>query len=239
MPHRAKLTVGSYNIHKGVGSDYRRDPRRTISVIRELAADIVALQEVDRRFGDRRGVLDLQALNDATGLSPIPLSDRLAELAHGWHGNLILFRNAQFESAHVISLPGLEPRGAIVANLTYRGHRLRVIAAHLGLLKGSRKTQSQRLAEEIGDDSATVMMGDLNEWRQGEGCSLTALKAGLKAEENAQTVPSFPARRPTLSLDRIIGCTAAQITNLRPHDTPLSRLASDHLPIRADIRLGS
>lgn len=238
MPHRPQLTVGSYNIHKGVGSDYRRDPRRTISVIREMGADLVALQEVDRRFGDRRGVLDLRALHAQTGLSPIPLSDRLADMAHGWHGNMILFRNAVFESAHVITLPGLEPRGAIVANLSYQGQPLRVIAAHLGLLKGSRQNQARRLAEEIGRDRPTVMMGDLNEWRQGPGCSLMALKTGLQAETLAQGVPSFPSRRPTLSLDRIIGGADARIFDLRPHDSPLARRASDHLPIRAQIRLG-
>ncbi|MCL4675969.1 MAG: EEP domain-containing protein, partial [Pararhodobacter sp.] len=89
MPHSPhNLIVGSYNIHKGVGSDYRLDPRRTVSVIRELDADLVALQEVDRRFGDRRGVLDLDALTEATGLTPVPLADRKGVLAHGWHGNL-------------------------------------------------------------------------------------------------------------------------------------------------------
>lgn len=238
MPHRPQLTVGSYNIHKGVGSDYRLNPQRTISVIRELEADLVALQEVDRRFGDRRGVLDLRALYAATGLEPIPLSDRLADLAHGWHGNMILIRNATLERAHVITLPGLEPRGAIVADLTYGGQPLRVIAAHLGLLKGSRRSQARRLAEEIGTDRPTLMMGDLNEWRQGTGCSLMALKTGLDAEHRARGVPSFPARRPMLSLDRIIGSSLAEPLNLVPHDTPLARLASDHLPIRARVRLG-
>ncbi|MCB1405560.1 MAG: endonuclease/exonuclease/phosphatase family protein [Rhodobacteraceae bacterium] len=237
MPHRKTLIAGSYNIHKGVGSDYRRDPRRTISVIRELGADLVALQEVDRRFGDRRGVLDLRALREATGLTPVPISDRLGDLAHGWHGNLILFRNAELEDARVITLPGLEPRGAIVADLRIAGQPLRVIAAHLGLLKGSRLVQARRLADEIGADRPTVMMGDLNEWRQGPGCSLMPLKTGLEAVHSARTVASFPARRPMLALDRIIGCARAELRDLAPLDTPLARLASDHLPIRAQIRL--
>jgi len=221
-----------------VGSDYRRDPHRTISVIREMGADLLALQEVDRRFGDRRGVLDLKSLYNATGLSPVPLTDRITDLAHGWHGNLLLFRNAEFESARVITLPGLEPRGAIVADLRFAGQPLRVIAAHLGLLKGSRLSQAHRLAEEIGSDRPTLMMGDLNEWRQGPGCSLMPLKARLRAEDRGYGVPSFPSRRPTFSLDRIIGCTDAEIMDLSPHDTPLARKASDHLPIRANIRLG-
>jgi endonuclease/exonuclease/phosphatase family metal-dependent hydrolase len=239
MPHRPELTVGSYNVHKGVGSDGRRDPHRIISVIRELDADIVALQEVDRRFGDRRGILDLDALRAATGLEPVPLTDRLGDLSHGWHGNLILYRKAKLEDAHVLHLPGFEPRGAIVADLRISDQPLRVIGTHLGLLKSSRLAQSERLAQEIRADAATLMMGDLNEWRQGPGCSLMPIKSGLRALQSARTVSSFPASRPFLPLDRILGCTNAAITDLTPHDSPLARLASDHLPIRARLRLGA
>lgn len=239
MSNPAQLIVGSYNVHKGVGSDYRRDPQRTLSVIREIGADVLALQEVDRRFGDRRGVLDLEALHRETGLSPIPLTDRLGDLSHGWHGNLILFKGVELEDARVIALPGLEPRGAIVADLRVAGQPLRVIAAHLGLLKGSRLIQARRLVDEIDSDRPTLMMGDLNEWRRGPGCSLTPLKTGLNGAQNGQSVASFPAQRPVLALDRIIGCNRAEVLDLCPHDTPLARLASDHLPIRARLQLSS
>lgn len=237
-PNRPTLTVGSYNIHKAVGTDRRRDPHRVISVIREIGADLMALQEVDRRFGDRRGILDMEALRETTGLIPVPLALRKSALAHGWHGNLILFRNAELEDARVIDLPGLEPRGAIVADLRFHGAPLRVIAAHLGLLKGSRLQQTRRLAEEIGEDRPVLMMGDLNEWRRGPGCSLMPMKSGLGAGGRAETVASFPAGRPVLALDRIIGSHQAEVSELTPHASPLARLASDHLPIRARLRLG-
>jgi Metal-dependent hydrolase len=237
MPHRPELIVGSYNVHKAVGTDRRRDPHRTIAVIRELGADLVALQEVDRRFGDRRGILDLGELERSTGLVPVPLTTRKSQLAHGWHGNLILFRGAELEDARVIDLPGLEPRGAIVADLRFAGFPIRVIAAHLGLLKSSRLMQARRLADEISPDRPTLMMGDLNEWRQGPGCSLMPLKTGLQAVDRSLTVPSFPAGRPMLPLDRIIGCTRAEVLELAPHMSPLARLASDHLPIRARLKV--
>ena len=232
------LIIGSYNIHKAVGTDRRRDPHRTINVIGELDADLVALQEGDRRVGDRRGILDLDALRRTTGLQAVPLTTRKSELAHGWHGNLILFRDAELESARVIDLPGLEPRGAIVADLRFAGDRpLRVIAAHLGLFRASRLQQSERLVREISGDRPTLLMGDLNEWRRGPACSLMPMKTGLGAVERAMMVPSFPAGRPLLSLDRIIGCTRAEISELAPHSSPLARLASDHLPIRARLRV--
>jgi len=237
MSSASELIVGSYNVHKAVGTDRRLDPHRTLSVIRELDADLMALQEVDRRFGDRRGILDLKELHRMTGLSAVPLTTRKSELAHGWHGNLILFRNAELESARVIDLPGLEPRGAIVADLRFGDQPIRVIATHLGLFKASRLMQTRRLVEEISADRPTLMMGDLNEWRRGPGCSLMPMKTGLDAVERALMVPSFPSARPLLSLDRIIGCTRAEVLDLAPHVSPLARLASDHLPIRARLRV--
>lgn len=237
-PH--DLILGSYNLHKAVGRDMRRDPERTIAVIREIGADIVALQEVDRRFGDRKGVLDLDALHAATGLQPVPFADKLGRLAHGWHGNLLLFRNAEVERVLPITLPGLEPRGALVADLRVAGHPLRVIGAHLGLLKQSRLLQARRLAEEIGaeDGRPTIVMGDLNEWRIGPRCSLMPLRKRLWAvKSTALSVPSFPAQMPVLALDRIIGCKQSTITDLARHESDLARMASDHLPIRARLHL--
>ena len=58
------LRLASYNIQKAVGLDFRRDPGRILEVINGLGADIVALQEVDKRPGqigvieaDLRGVI--------------------------------------------------------------------------------------------------------------------------------------------------------------------------------------
>ena len=239
-PGDAELLVGSYNVHKGVGGDMRRDSGRTIEVIREIGADLVALQEVDRRFGDRKGVIDLAQLQEATGLSPAPLPSRLGALAHGWHGNLLLFRDAEIEDVRPITLPGLEPRGAIVCDLRVAGRPLRVIAAHLGLLHQSRLIQARRLALEIeaAKDRPTLVMGDLNEWRLGARCSLMPLRKQLRAvKRSATTAASFPARLPVLPLDRIIGCNRAEILDLVTHDTPMARQASDHLPIKARLRL--
>src|ERR1044071_995749 len=44
MPARA--LIASYNVHGGVGLDFRFAPRRIARVVLELRADIVALQEL-------------------------------------------------------------------------------------------------------------------------------------------------------------------------------------------------
>ena len=51
------IKVASYNMRKGIGLDRRRDPGRVLSVLGELDADIVALQEADRRFGTRASAI--------------------------------------------------------------------------------------------------------------------------------------------------------------------------------------
>jgi len=239
---RHDLILASYNVHKGVGGDYRRDPARILGVLGEIGADVLALQEVDRRFGARAGVLDPGPLAQVTGLEPVSLDRRLGLRALGWHGNLLLVRpgRVRVQSAKPLTLPGLEPRGAIVADLVAGDRPLRVIALHLGLLRASRLAQARRLADEIGGDDGrpTVVMGDTNEWRLGPDCGLMPLRRGLRAvKRSAQTQPTFPARLPVLPLDRIIASPPAALSDLAAHASPLARLASDHLPLTARLRL--
>ena len=117
-PHPQGVLVASYNVHKCVGVDGRFDPERTGRVIREINADVIALQEADRRFGERDGLLDLARLEREAGLALVPVSGRAK--AHGWHGNVVLFRRGSVRDVHQIRLPGLEPRGAIVAEIARR-----------------------------------------------------------------------------------------------------------------------
>jgi len=227
------LRVASWNIHKGVGSDRRRDLMRTASVIAEMAPDIMALQEADTRFGARTGLLDLDALHRETGLVPVPVPG--AGAAHGWHGNLILTRDATVEAVHRLGLPGLEPRGALVADLRVAGRPLRVIATHLGLLAASRTAQTRRLLDQIAgmDARPLLLMGDLNEWRAAGGSALAPLRDRFHLPD---PVPSFPARYPLLPLDRIMACDQGDLTGLAAHDSPLARKASDHRPLFARLR---
>ena len=110
------LRVASYNVHKCVGVDGRFDPGRIGQVIREIAPDVIALQEADKRFGARHGLLDLARLKEETGLMPVPVESANAA-AHGWHGNVVLFRQGLVRDVHQVSLPGLEPRGALVVDI--------------------------------------------------------------------------------------------------------------------------
>ena len=85
------MRVASYNIRKAVGLDWRRDPDRIVDVLGEIDADVVVLQEADKRIGARAGVLPLDRLKTELGLTPSDVSQR--PLSHGWHGNAIFLKS--------------------------------------------------------------------------------------------------------------------------------------------------
>ena len=227
--------IASYNVHKCVGRDRKFDPDRTTRVIQEIGADIIALQEADSRFGERTGLLDLARLERDCGLLPVSIS--AGTKAHGWHGNVVLFKEGLVRDVHTMTLPGLEPRGALVVELELkRGGTLRIIAAHFGLLRHSRAQQARALVELLDsrEEQPTILMGDLNEWRLGNGSSLNTFRDAFGSLPPA--VPSFPSGLPVLALDRIISNREGLIDTLEAHDSALARMASDHLPLKAAIR---
>jgi endonuclease/exonuclease/phosphatase family metal-dependent hydrolase len=234
-----QLTFASYNIHKAVGLDRRRDPDRIISVLREIDADVVALQEVDRRFGARPSVLPRQAIDDHTPYMPVRLDHghfgRPDSL--GWHGNALLVRRGiGVVDARIVPLPTLEPRGAISADVEVGGHRLRVVGMHLDLSGLRRRQQVRTVLAHLGacdGDHPTVLMGDFNEWARSGGCfrefgrGWTLLAPGR----------SFPSRRPVAQLDRIVVSDGWQVGELGVHHSALAAVASDHLPVLARLTL--
>ena len=229
------LFVASYNIHKGIGTDRRRDLARTVAVISEIGADILALQEADTRFGTRTGLLDLESLRRDLGLIAVPLEGVGA--AHGWHGNLLLVRNGLVQEVHQLILPGFEPRGALMTDLVINGQPLRVVNAHLGLFPASRAAQARALIDRIGslDARPTLLMGDLNDW-SGNGAALKTLGEQFTI---GQPRPTFPSRYPLLALDRMMTCIQGELLDIATHDSPVARRASDHLPITAKLRLAA
>ncbi|MFQ0815926.1 diguanylate cyclase [Brucella anthropi] len=230
------IVIASYNVHKCIGIDKQFNPQRTAEVISEIDADVIALQEADRRFGERSGLLDLGLLERRHGLVPVPITATMPK-GHGWHGNVLLFREGVVRNVQQLTLPGVEPRGALVADLQFPAGPLRIIAAHLGLLKRSREQQAESIlgALQEADTLPTLLIGDLNEWRVGKRSSLAALMPTFN--HVATAVPSFPSRFPVFALDRVLGAPHNLVTSVEVHNTPLARLASDHLPIKAHLDL--
>lgn len=225
-----ELTFASYNIHKAVGLDGRRDPDRIVSVLREVDADVIALQEADRRFGERASVLPRQLLDDHSPWRAVPL--RMRPDSIGWHGNALLVRRGiEVTNAAPVALPTLEPRGAIRADLMIGGQRVRVVGMHLDLSGLRRRHQLLAVLAEIGSETPAVLMGDFNQWSRARG-AMREFGSDWQVLESGR---SFPSRQPLAPLDRIVVSRHWNCIETGVHHSPLSARASDHLPIFARL----
>jgi len=230
------VLVASYNVHKCIGTDKIFNPQRVLHVINEMKADILALQEIDKRFGCRSGLLDLGELKEKCGLQPVPIQ-AMSPSGHGFHGNGLFFRKGYVRDIHQMDLPGVEPRGALIVDFQLTSGSLRVVAAHFGLLRRSRERQVAAILEELSrrPTMPTIMVGDLNEWRLGKKSSLKNLTRDFNIAMGS--VPSFPSRFPVFALDRVLAAPHHLVTSVDTHNTPLAQTASDHLPIKAWVDL--
>lgn len=228
------IRVASYNVRKAIGTDRRRRPERTLDVLNQLGADVVALQEADRRFGSRMSALPLHMIEEHSDYKPVPLDSRAGSI--GWHGNALLVRKeVEVLERHLFRLPSLEPRGAVLADLMVDGTLLRVVGMHLDLSGLWRRRQAQAILahlEERDGEPPTVLMGDLNEWSVRGGC----LRDFAAHHRFAECGRSFHARRPIAQLDRIMVTPDLEIVASGAHASPAARKASDHLPIWAELK---
>lgn len=226
------IKVASYNIHKAVGTDRRYRPERILDVLSEIGADIIALQEADKRFGNKLSVLPAKLL-DLQG-EYVPVAYNIRRGGIGWHGNAILIRRtAVVLDCEPLHLPTIEPRGAVLADISIAGTAMRVVGMHLDLSGLRRRHQARSIMAQVHQRPAlpTVLMGDLNEWRVSGGCILD-LSTHFKF---AATGASFHALRPLASLDRIMVSRDVNVAAAGVFNTPLSRQASDHLPVWAQL----
>jgi endonuclease/exonuclease/phosphatase family metal-dependent hydrolase len=231
------LLLCSWNVHECVGRDGRRDPARVAAVLSEIAADVVALQEV--HSDERQGGEGDQArfLADRLSLEAVP--GPTLERRGGRYGNLLLTRLPASEvRRHDLSVPGREPRGALEVVLTAPGERrLRVVTTHLGLQAAERTTQAARLMEHLDrrPGETLVLVGDLNEWRPW-GAALRLVRRRFGSLASPRT---FPAWRPVLALDRIGVDPPDRLAAIQVHRSVGAPRASDHLPVVARLRLMS
>ena len=229
-----QLTFASYNIHKAVGLDRKRDPERILSVLHEIDADIVALQEADRRIGERASVLPRAEIDD-THWRVIEVAKRPRSI--GWHGNALLVRrDLEILSGEALDLPTLEPRGAACGEIVVEGRPLRVIGTHLDLSGLRRRDQIRSLLAFVGAcnrDLPTVIMGDFNQWGRTTG----AMREFSPDWQIVTPGRSYPSRQPVATLDRIVASKHWRLVETEVHHPGLAAVASDHLPVIAKLEL--
>lgn len=228
MSAAPRLTVVSWNIRKAVGLDWRRDPGRVLRCLDGLGADVVLLQEADKRVAPRPSALPPALLAEA-GWTSVPAPGA----GIGWHGNAILTApGVTIRASEPLDLPGLEPRGALLAWLGTPIGPLLACGLHLGLTRGARRRQLAGLRDRLATEAGPVLLGgDCNEWAAQAGFEPLAGEFALHAPG-----PSFHTSMPVLAFDRFAtrGPLVVEALDI-PRGGEIAR-ASDHLPVRIGLR---
>ncbi|MEJ2643744.1 MAG: endonuclease/exonuclease/phosphatase family protein [Gammaproteobacteria bacterium] len=227
------FSVATYNVHRCIGRDRRRDPDRVRRVLHELDARIVGLQEVESALPEEGP--HLLALAQQDGFHVVSGPTLIHPGENGYGNALLLSAPPLSVRRHDLSVAGREPRGALDVTVGIDGSPLRVIVTHLGLRVDERRRQFTQLLEVLGDcrDMATVLLGDFNEWRP----RTRALRDIARALTDSPSVRTYPARRPLFALDRIWVSAHLQQHAVAAHSSGWALSASDHLPLKARLEL--
>jgi endonuclease/exonuclease/phosphatase family metal-dependent hydrolase len=227
----APLQIASYNIHRCVGTDGRRDVQRIAAVIQEMGCDTIGLQEVDSR-----GALDAQQLEYLAAVTDMQYVAGTTMIRHDRdYGNALLTRRKILAvKRHDLSYWRFEPRGALEVDLDVAGTCVRVFVMHLGLLPYERRYQVRKVLKILRAmpmDQPIVVLGDINEWLP-IGRPLRWLHGLLGTPPRLR---SFPVWAPMFALDRVWVRPRGSLLSFSAHRTTLSRRASDHYPVKAIV----
>jgi endonuclease/exonuclease/phosphatase family metal-dependent hydrolase len=227
----AVVRVMTWNIHGGGPSRRDRDLERIVSLVRRHDPDIVALQEVDARGLISPGPPAFEFLRDALGSHAAEA--RIIAAPDGDFGHAVISRWPLGGTVrHDVSVVRREPRAAIETTAQTEHGPLHIIATHLGLSFRERRHQARLLADVArGGPKRSIVLGDFNDWLW-RGAVERSLSRALPDRTRHLT---FPARRPIFDLDRVYARPAG--TLLRSWTDPRARLASDHLPVIADLAM--
>lgn len=225
------MEVATYNVHRwaGLTGGNRWCPEQAMSVISELRADVIALQEVLRPADGEDPLAELARELGLHRAFVVTRQHRKGEL-----GNAILSR-WPIEHVYTIDLNfgRLEQRCAVVTQYEGDHGTVAVAATHLALVDRTRQRQVRELLDHPHLQGPTVLLGDMNAWRQ---CRATRqLEDEFTSRHHNRAWPaSYPATRPVLALDRIYA-RKARVTEIHTHSSAAARRASDHLPVVATV----
>jgi endonuclease/exonuclease/phosphatase family metal-dependent hydrolase len=230
------LRIATYNVHACVGRDGRHDPDRVAAVIEELNADVVALQEFTYPASvalETRAPVVLTTL-DRYQCALGPTRQRSRRAMTECFGNALLTRHPIVEVHRIdLSMERREPRGALAATIEVSGKQLHVLATHLGLRIHERRFQVRQILDYLDSvqNTSVIVLGDFNDWLPGRSAAYV-LDHRLGRPPRPAT---FPVAWPFLALDRIWVQPRSALQRVSVHGTPNARLASDHLPVVAEI----
>jgi len=237
-----RFRIATYNIHKCRGVDGRTHPERIARVLEEINADIISLQEVVSREGAASA--DHQADYLAGRLGFFGAMGETRRHRGGAYGNVTLSRwDFKLVRPIDVTVAGREQRAALRTDIRIGSHILHVFNVHLGTAVRERRQQAIRLLDQdllrsLDISGPRIMMGDFNEWVH--GLVTRTLVAEFKFHDlraYLASVRSYPALLPLLNLDHIYFDHHLRIEKAFFHRSRRSLMASDHLPLVADLVL--
>jgi endonuclease/exonuclease/phosphatase family metal-dependent hydrolase len=234
---RTTLRIVTYNIHRSRGMDRRTRPLRVAEVLREIDADVIALQEV---IGPGPGGSHIEEIGAALGMGWMMAPTR--HLRGHQFGNVVLSRFPIADHCqHDLSYRTCEERCLQRVDVDVHGRVLHVYNVHLGTAILERRYQAQRVASIVSNRHITgpkIVLGDFNEWMR--GLTTTMLSSRLKSvdlQKYMRRRRHYPGLFPILHLDHIYYDGQLEIVHIEVFRNRLSLVASDHLPLIADIRI--
>jgi endonuclease/exonuclease/phosphatase family metal-dependent hydrolase len=233
------LRIATYNVHRCRGMDRRVAPARIVEVLRDIDADVIALQEVIGAGPAGAG----QAEEIGAGLGMGWVMNCVRTLRQHQYGNVVLSRHPiVHHSQYDLSWRTCEPRHCQRADLDIDGRVLHVYNVHLGTAVLERRYQAKRLASFVHDRRVTgpkVLLGDFNEWMKGLATkTLSSLFESVDISQYLKRRRTYPGIFPVVHLDHIYYEGTVEVTGVEMPRTRKALMASDHLPLVASLRVG-
>jgi endonuclease/exonuclease/phosphatase family metal-dependent hydrolase len=238
--HYVDVRVATYNIHRCRGMDRRVIPSRIADVLRDIDADVLALQEVVG--AGPAGAGQAEEIGAALGMGWVMTSVR--HLRNHLFGNVVLSRFPIVQHSHYdLSWRTCEPRACQRADLNLgRGRPLHVYNVHLGTAVLERRYQAPRLASFVHDRRVAgpkIILGDFNEWTRGLATrTLSSLFDSIDLRAHLRRRRTYPGIFPVLHLDHIYYEGEVDVRSVELPRTRKALMASDHLPLVANLRIG-
>jgi endonuclease/exonuclease/phosphatase family metal-dependent hydrolase len=233
------VRIATYNIHRCRGMDRRVVPARIVEVLRGIDADVIALQEV---IGSGPvGAGQAEEIGAALGMGWV--MNCVRTLRQHQFGNVVLSRYPILHhSTYDLSWRTCESRNCQRADLDINGHTLHVYNVHLGTAVLERRYQAGRLAAFVHDHRVTgpkIIMGDFNEWMKGLATkTLSSLFESVDISQHLKRRRTYPGFFPVVHLDHIYYDGKVEVVNVEMPRTRQALMASDHLPLVANVRIG-
>lgn len=241
------LRILTYNVHRWLGTDRQIAPSRIADVIASCEPDIVALQEV--RVGRVHAGEKDQAAMVASRLGMDLHFQPTIRILGEQYGIAILTRHASsiVKSERLptqSSGPSFEKRSALWVSVQVDGQAVQVVNAHLSLRSKERRGQAAALVgpDWIGHPDCAdpaILLGDFNAPPYSRSYRMIAdrMRDAQISKPSGEPQPTFHTRAPVLRLDHVFVTRSVQVVTAGPVRNPLTRVASDHYPLLAELRV--